>query len=182
MFHRILVGLDHSDLGERVFNEALALAQASEGSLRLVHVLCPGAVDYPQMPSLSSLEYYPGLDGHRLELYGEQWRLYAEQGLAMGRAQTIRAMAAGVPTDFLQITGSPGHLLCDAAQSWEADLMLVGRRGHVGVQEFLLGSVSNYVLHHAPCSVLVINREPDTAAVDTKQLGGDRTASTGADR
>lgn len=175
MFHKILVGLDQSELGERVFAEALTLAQAAGGELRLLHALCPGEEGCPQMPNLSSLEYYPGLDGHLLELYGEQWRIYEERGRDLGCAQAARAIAAGVPTEFSQMTGSPGRLICDVARTWGADLILVGRRGRVGVQEFLLGSVSNYVLHHAPCSVLVINREPLSMSENTKHLGAERS-------
>ncbi|MGC1393382.1 MAG: universal stress protein [Coleofasciculaceae cyanobacterium] len=35
-------------------------------------------------------------------------------------------------------------------------MVVVGRRGRTGLAEAFLGSVSNYVVHHAPCSVLVI--------------------------
>ncbi|NEO28803.1 MAG: universal stress protein, partial [Kamptonema sp. SIO4C4] len=34
--------------------------------------------------------------------------------------------------------------------------VIIGRRGRVGLSEILLGSVSNYVLHHAPCAVMVV--------------------------
>ena len=44
----------------------------------------------------------------------------------------------------------------ESSQNWEADLIVIGRRGHQGLSEILLGSVSNYVVHHAPCSVLVV--------------------------
>ncbi|MEO0350033.1 MAG: universal stress protein, partial [Cyanobacteria bacterium P01_A01_bin.15] len=39
---------------------------------------------------------------------------------------------------------------------WNADLIMMGRRGRSGFSELLLGSVSNYVMHHAPCSVLTV--------------------------
>ena len=43
------------------------------------------------------------------------------------------------------------------ANSWQADMIIVGNRGRSGLSEFFLGSVSNYVMHHAPCSVLVVH-------------------------
>jgi nucleotide-binding universal stress UspA family protein len=52
--------------------------------------------------------------------------------------------------------GEAGSLICKAAQNWGTDLIVIGRRGHRWLSEILLGSVSNYVVHHALCSVLVV--------------------------
>ncbi|HIK43734.1 MAG TPA: universal stress protein, partial [Leptolyngbyaceae cyanobacterium M65_K2018_010] len=38
-----------------------------------------------------------------------------------------------------------------------ADLIVVGRRERGRIKAALLGSVSNYVVHHAPCSVLIVH-------------------------
>ncbi|NJL84581.1 MAG: universal stress protein [Chloroflexaceae bacterium] len=55
--------------------------------------------------------------------------------------------------------GDPGTQICQLAGEWQADLIIIGRRGLQGLTELLLGSVSNYVVHHAPCSVLVVHSE-----------------------
>ncbi|NJN32588.1 MAG: universal stress protein [Synechococcales cyanobacterium RM1_1_8] len=52
--------------------------------------------------------------------------------------------------------GRAGHLICHQAKTWEAELILLGRRGRSGLKELMLGSVSSYVMHRANCSVLVI--------------------------
>lgn len=72
------------------------------------------------------------------------------------RSRTRKAMAAGVSTEFTQLAGSPGKTICDLASDWGADLIVMGRRGRSGLSELILGSVSNYVLHHARCSVLTV--------------------------
>lgn len=74
----------------------------------------------------------------------------------MLRSLTESAIAAGVKTDFAQTSGSPGQAICNLDRTWGADLIVVGRWGRSGLNELLFGSVSNYVLHHAPCSVLVV--------------------------
>jgi glycosyltransferase involved in cell wall biosynthesis len=45
--------------------------------------------------------------------------------------------------------------LC-ADPNWDADLVVMGRRGLSGIKEMFLGSVSNYIIHHVPCSVLIV--------------------------
>jgi nucleotide-binding universal stress UspA family protein len=67
------------------------------------------------------------------------------------------AQAAGVAVEFSQNVGDPAITICAVAKSWEADLILVGSRGRRGLSELVLGSVSNHIMHHAPCSVLVVH-------------------------
>jgi nucleotide-binding universal stress UspA family protein len=50
--------------------------------------------------------------------------------------------------------GHPAEVLVRAARG--ADMLVVGSRGHGGFTEAVLGSVSQYCVHHAPCPVLVI--------------------------
>lgn len=55
--------------------------------------------------------------------------------------------------------GHPARALLDAAESSNADLLVVGNRGHGGFAEALLGSVSQHCVHHARCPVVVVRSE-----------------------
>jgi nucleotide-binding universal stress UspA family protein len=73
----------------------------------------------------------------------------------------------GVPTESHQVTaqvvyGHPAEVLMDAAA--DADLLVVGSRGHGAFAGALLGSVGQYCAHHAQCPVLIIRGGPTHAA------------------
>jgi hypothetical protein len=86
---------------------------------------------------------------------------YKQWGINFLQNLTEKATAAGVDTEYTQLTGNPGRTICELANTWEADLILVSSRGLKGLKEMFLGSVSNYVTHHAPCSVLIVRTEID---------------------
>lgn len=58
-------------------------------------------------------------------------------------------------------SGHPARAVLDAAEEAGADLIVMGNRGRGGFTKVLLGSVSQHVLHHARCPVLVIRDEQD---------------------
>jgi nucleotide-binding universal stress UspA family protein len=60
---------------------------------------------------------------------------------------------AGAPTEVL--IGDSGPALCDFATGVSANVIVIGSRGRGGFKRALLGSVSDYVVRNAPCSVLV---------------------------
>jgi nucleotide-binding universal stress UspA family protein len=57
-------------------------------------------------------------------------------------------------------TGFAKTAILEAAEKWGADLIVVGSHGYKGVQRFLLGSVSQAIASHAPCSVEIIRHKP----------------------
>ncbi|MFQ4146723.1 universal stress protein [Chlorogloeopsis sp. ULAP02] len=157
MFKKILVALDRSDMGKPVFEQGLALAKMSGASLMLLHVLSVEEEGVPYIPIGSSFDYYSGMTDQVLEFQQQQWENRKNQGIEMLQRLSAQANTASVNAEFTQNLGSPGRVICDLASSWGADLIVVGRRGHSGMAELFLGSVSNYVLHHAPCSVHVVH-------------------------
>ena len=69
------------------------------------------------------------------------------------------ARRAGVRSDFLAWDGDVAPSIVAASESERADLVVVGSRGLDRAGRFLLGSVSDHVVHHAPCPVLVVRPE-----------------------
>jgi nucleotide-binding universal stress UspA family protein len=157
MYQKILVALDNSDASDRLFAQALDLAQASQASLLLVHSLSgeEEGSPLPLNPKLDSIYWAPGTEID-LATWQADWTRYEAENLERLQRYSGTANAAGVTTEFRQLVGNPGKVLCTAAHQWNADLIIIGNRGRSGLAEWVLGSVSNYVVHHASCSVLVI--------------------------
>lgn len=64
--------------------------------------------------------------------------------------------AVGVEAKLLLREGDPAFEIIHVAETEGYDLIVVGHRGLSPIKAFLLGSVSNRVVSHAPCSVLVV--------------------------
>lgn len=54
------------------------------------------------------------------------------------------------------------------AVDWQADFIIMGSHGRTGLTRFLMGSVSESVLHSAPCSVEIIRAKCDSSGPDRK--------------
>ncbi|MBD2296032.1 universal stress protein [Anabaena sphaerica FACHB-251] len=156
MFYKILVALDNSGRSQYIFEQALYLAKASEAEMMLLHVLSPLEDPYINPIFLQPETIYPTLHTETINQYMQAWDELKQDRLDWMRSLTQTAVNAGVKTEFTQTVGDAGRIICELALSWPADLIIVGRRGRTGISEVFLGSISNYVLHHAHCSVLTI--------------------------
>lgn len=161
MFTKILVAIDCSEESRNIFDYALSLAQATGANLMLLHVFAPEEKNYPN-PLIFSGTEYDVMDESLWQVYQQQWQKLEQQGLDLLRSLAAEATAAGVKTDFTQEFGTSGSTICNLAQTCSADLILIGSRGLKGIKEMFLGSVSNYVTHHAPCSVLIVRLTDQT--------------------
>jgi nucleotide-binding universal stress UspA family protein len=169
MFQRILVAVTPDSQTDQVVQDAIGLAKLTHARLMLLHVLSPVDEGYP-MPvyPIPDSAYY-GIHEEAIKNYATQWQTYERQGIEFLKQLVNAAGSAEVLAELTQTVGEPGRAICALAATWDADLILLGRRGHKGLSELFLGSVSNYVLHYAPCSVLTIQGKT-SAAVTPMQM------------
>lgn len=150
-YQKILVALDNTPLAKKVFEEALSVAKCHQATLKLVHCLPMETVSTAPYTSLYEGEFddFSYLMRERLESQATETKQW------LSNYQKI-AVEQGITAEWDWKIGEPGRWVRDIAKDWEADLIVVGRRGLSGMSEMLLGSVSNYIVHHAPSSVLVV--------------------------
>jgi nucleotide-binding universal stress UspA family protein len=141
-FQRILVTTDLSELGNAALPVAFRLARSEGASVALVHVLeelVPNPLYAHYRPTPSPAE-----------------RAKVE---ARARADLAALVPAGAEDVELRVAhGDAATEICDAAEELGAGLVVIASHGRTGLKRFLLGSVANRVVQHAPCSVLVLRR------------------------
>jgi nucleotide-binding universal stress UspA family protein len=137
MFKTVIWATDGSAAADRALPYAKALAEGEGGTLVAVHskeIFAGRGGGYPVLADESELE-------------------------AKIRGQVDEAREEGRDAAFRLVTGVSGHaahLIADVAHELEADVIVVGTRGHAPVAGLLLGSVTQRLLHIAPCPVLAV--------------------------
>lgn len=164
-FQKILAAVDDSALGESVFEQALALAQLHQSHLLLFHSLTEDLVPkFLLLPGEMGLS--PQLVTQAYQSQQMHLELQSRQIHALFETLCERARREGVAVQVSTHSQEPGRGICEIARFWNADLIVMGRRDRRGFTEILLGSISNYVLHHAECPVLIIQGEEDAGMAD----------------
>jgi nucleotide-binding universal stress UspA family protein len=140
----IVVGVDGSEGGAAALEFA-----ASEAALRKARLRIVSAWEVPTAAYGGG--FAPPIDAATWDAF----RVRAEQ-VADDASAVVKKLQPEVEVEALAAAGQPAVVLLE--QSADAELIVVGRRGHGGFTRLLLGSVSEQVVHHATCPVVVVNQ------------------------
>jgi nucleotide-binding universal stress UspA family protein len=147
--------IDDSQLSNANLPKSLDVAKIHQAELMLFR-----CIPTEDLEVIASVPYELGLAVEEIDYnYREQQNRIDEltkESLEKLKAECEAATNHSISIEYQYTIGEPGHCICEMAQEWQASLIIVGRRGHSGLVEAFVGSVSNYVVHHAPCDVLVI--------------------------
>ena len=141
-----MLATDLSATSSPAEEEAVRLAAGLGIRLIAVSVIDPGTLRLP---------------GGRYRARIDQVRREREDA---AQALVRRARGAGVSTNFLVWEGDPGEAIVDAATAEHASLIVLGSHGRRGVERSFFGSVSDHVVRHAPCPVVVVRGTPVSGA------------------
>lgn len=136
---RMAVGLDGSEGSQRALRYAGRLARSLAAEVIAVHVIDTTPYTYYPHPM-------PVLDDEAVKRF---------EGYLQGWCQPLRE--AGVPCRPQLQSGRPATVLNEVAETEQADLVVVGSRGHGSVAEMLLGSVSHELSHRCTRPVLIVS-------------------------
>lgn len=154
-FQKILVALDELEHSKTVFCKALHLAKSDRAKL-VILTCATSKLEPPGLGATAESQFYPNLFSATAPALLPTGNDEVARIKALLKPYCEAAGQHGVAVELIVKVGAPETQICAVAQDWGADLIIMGRRGLKGLSEALLGSVSNYVLHHADCSVLVV--------------------------
>ena len=137
MISKILVAVDGSETSKKAFDESIYLAQKCNSKLDVVHVVsCELGGD--------SAMTFELVDEHKIE------------AKKMLDEYKIQASKNNVAIEISIIQGDPAQVIINLAKTRGHDLIVMGTRGKGAFQELLIGSVTQKVMHHASCPVMVV--------------------------
>lgn len=146
---RILIATDGSEFSKAAIDRYCSTFAKPDDEVRLVSVVEPmthvvgapfGVVD----------DYY--------NTYIREAR--SEAAIQVEEAKTAIAERCGISSITTElIVGPPARSIIEDAADWKADLIMMGSHGRGFWKRVYLGSVSSSVVHHAPCSVLVVRTQ-----------------------
>jgi nucleotide-binding universal stress UspA family protein len=153
MFEKILLAIGDSSESELVLGAGLNLAEKFGAKILLLHVLNP-STPTGFSPLVGGM--FPIVNDVAIDQYIKEWKEYEKRGTERLQSHARQAKDRGIEAEISQNFGDAGRIICEVAKSWSADAIVMGRNQKSMLSEVFLGSTSNYVLHHAPCSVVVI--------------------------
>lgn len=145
---RIVVGVDGSEPSLEALRQAQRLATPLGAKVQAI-----ACWEYPQV--------YSGYVMMGIEGFEEGAKKILDDAM-------VQAFGAEMPANVTStlVRGHPREALIDASR--DADMIVVGRRGHGGFGGLLLGSVSSAIVAHAHCPVLVVHT-PESGAHSSKE-------------
>jgi nucleotide-binding universal stress UspA family protein len=154
VFHKILVPLDGSEHSDRALKAALQIAAKFDGKITLLHVysvtVTPVVIPEPTtlnptgVPIATSAEVSKMVDAAR------------DAGKKILKDAELKVRAENLEVETMLREGNSSQEIVKAAKDGEFDLIVIGARGVHRIRDLLMGSVTEGVVKHASCPVLVV--------------------------
>jgi nucleotide-binding universal stress UspA family protein len=151
LFQKTLVPLDGSEHSCKALEKAAQIAEKFSGKITLIHVYSVQPIMMPEPSTVTSLNI-PVLTGAEVSVMIEAARKWGNKILEDGEQ---RIKATNVQVEKLLVEGHAVEEIVRVANEGNFDLIAIGARGVSHMREMLLGSVTDGVIHHAHCPVLV---------------------------
>lgn len=147
-YKQIMVAIDESETSALALKEAVRLAKDQKAELRVVHIIDESIIN----PAESHVDY------------ATLWQTYQEEGQRF--IDRISAELRQLKVKFnchlvvlKPFTGRLAEKIIEEAESWPADMLVLGTHGRRGFHHLFLGSVAESVMRIATMPVLLVREQ-----------------------
>jgi nucleotide-binding universal stress UspA family protein len=144
VYKRLIVAYDESPEAKRALTHAVELAKLMDAELRLVTVSepLPAYVAYADV----------GFPGAKRMLAEERQNFYDK----LQEEAKVRAAEGGVVADSVIVEGDEVKSIVDSVTSWNADLLVIGRRHHTSPLSRMWGGTVHEIAERTRCNILAV--------------------------
>lgn len=146
---RILLATDGSEYALEAAAQCGEIVLGNKDAVVKIITVANYGIDFDSDAFVSEAEF--------IELVELETQKKAEKILAEAE-RIIRYKNENIQIETDIFIGSPKKFIVEEAKHWRADLIVVGSHGYGFLTRTLIGSVSDAVIHHAPCSVMVVRK------------------------
>lgn len=154
---KILIATDGSDYSRAAIEKCCQMFESSPDAE--IEIICVYELVLPtSQPFVLSAEYIQQMD--------DESQVRAKETAARAAARIREKCPALANKTITKVVGGiSGQRIIEEAENWKADLIVTGSHGYGFWKRAWLGSVSNSVVHNAPCSVLIVRDTDESESV-----------------
>lgn len=138
-YKNILVAVDGSEQSYDALREAIETAQANDSQLKILYVLNDKLANIPV--HLDTMTLYKSVQEHSDHVV-DQVQGYLKD--------------TEVSFEIVRLTGSPKREIINYSKENNIDLIVLGSTGLDAIDRFIIGSITQYIVNHASCNVMVV--------------------------
>jgi len=144
-YNTIMVAVDGSEAAEVAFKKAANVALRNHGKLLLVHII--------DLRAFQSVASFDGVLAEQAEeLAKTTLKGYVDEANKLGLEDIETVIEYGSPKAIIAK---------ELPEKYKVDLIMLGATGLNAIERLFVGSVSEYVIRHAPCDVLIVRTQLD---------------------
>jgi nucleotide-binding universal stress UspA family protein len=154
---KLLVAVDFSKITDAILDQAATLAKTMNTKLWVLHVTSDEAqtMTYEAAPYSSYSQEFMGLPGDvqlARDLNAEEIKREHAHLLAI----SSKLRGDGIDAQAVLVKGDAAKLIVQKAEDLGVEMIILGSHGHGLLHKALLGSVSESVIRHAPCNIMIV--------------------------
>ncbi len=149
---KILLAIDGSEYSQAAIEEIANMLFPPQTEVRIITVFSN---------SLQTTTSNVGFTGGMLGKYYQEAIATARKSaedILKDAARAVKAKNTALTVTTTLVDGFPKKAILEEAETYGADLIVVGSQGHNAISRFLLGSVSHFVSLYAHCSVMIVRK------------------------